>query len=76
MDKITNFFKKFWSKTKEICKACARGIKNGSRRTVEAFKDPKERALIWDKCTTGLLMLVFATPLIIIVYIFSWFLTR
>ncbi len=35
----------------------------------------KEWAAIWDKTTTGLLILLMASPVLILLYIFSWFLS-
>ena len=32
-----------------------------------------KRAAIWDKITTGLLILLMASPIIVLVYIFVWF---
>lgn len=32
--------------------------------------------MIWDKCTTGLLLLLMASPLLILGYIFIWFMTK
>ena len=31
---------------------------------------------VWDKCTTGLLILLMASPLLILVYIFLWFVLK
>ena len=31
---------------------------------------------VWDKVTTGLLMVVFASPIIILGYILLWFIMR
>lgn len=31
---------------------------------------------VWDKCTTGLLMLLFASPILILAYILLWFVLR
>ena len=31
---------------------------------------------VWDKCTTGLLMLIFASPILILAYILLWFVLR
>lgn len=33
----------------------------------------KKAKEIWDKVTTGFLILLFATPVAILVYIFIWF---
>lgn len=35
----------------------------------------KKRAAIWDKFTTGLLIFLMASPILILVYIFVWFIT-
>ena len=31
---------------------------------------------VWDKCTTGLLILLMASPIFILAYIFLWFAAR
>ena len=31
---------------------------------------------VWDKCTTGFLMLLFASPILILAYILLWFVLR
>ena len=36
----------------------------------------KKRAEIWDKITTGLLILVLSSPFVVLLYIIIWFLTR
>ena len=33
----------------------------------------KKRKMIWDKITTGLFILLLASPVIILAYIFYWF---
>ncbi len=33
-------------------------------------------AEVWDKFTTGLLLLFFASPLLVLLYIFIWFINR
>ena len=32
--------------------------------------------MIWDKTTTGLLILLMASPILILGYIFLWFMTK
>ena len=32
------------------------------------------RKEVWDKVTTGLLILLMASPILVLVYIFAWFL--
>ena len=36
----------------------------------------KKRAAIWDKITTGLLVFIMASPVLILGYIVWWFLSR
>ena len=36
----------------------------------------KEKALIWDKFTTGLLIFLFCTPFLVLLYILLWFLLK
>ncbi|MBQ8302649.1 MAG: hypothetical protein IJX97_03765 [Clostridia bacterium] len=36
----------------------------------------KKRAEIWDKVTTGLLIAVIASPVVVLLYIIIWFITR
>ncbi len=36
----------------------------------------KKWKAIWDKVTTGILILLFASPLLILAYIFIWFMTK
>ena len=31
---------------------------------------------IWDKCTTGLLIFLMASPILILAYIFLWFIFK
>ena len=31
---------------------------------------------VWDKCTPGFLMLLFASPILILAYILLWFVLR
>ena len=41
----------------------------------EKTKDVKWKE-VWDKCTTGLLILVMASPIFILAWIFIWFVAR
>lgn len=36
----------------------------------------KKLLAVWDKCTTGLLIALMASPLLILLYIFLWFVGR
>lgn len=44
--------------------------------TDEELDKKRKRNAIWDKVTTGLLILLMLTPLAILGYIFAWFLTK
>jgi len=42
----------------------------------EELAKKKRRKEIWDKITTGILIFLMASPLLILAYIFIWFLTK
>ena len=44
--------------------------------TDEQIEKKKKRAAIFDKITTGLLILLMVTPVLILAYIFMWFIFR
>ena len=77
--KIMSFFKKVWSKIKDIwSKVC--GFFKGVWQKVtgwikEKTKDVKWKE-VWDKCTTGILIFLMASPLLILGYIFLWFMLK
>ena len=48
---------------------------NTPSELVENTKKKKWRA-IWDKITTGLLIALMASPVLILLYIFLWFIMR
>lgn len=61
--------------------AAGRFFRDLPRNTVTFFKefrwpDKKGWQRIWDKATTGLLILLFASPLIILAYILIWFMVK
>ena len=61
MQKIKDLWNKvveFWNKVVELFK--------------EKTKDIKW-AEVWDKCTTGLLIFLMCSPVLILAYIFLWF---
>ena len=46
-----------------------------AREAEEAEKAKKAKiAAIWDKVTTGLLIFLMASPILVLAYIFIWFL--
>ena len=61
MNKILDFFKNTWNKLTSWFK--------------EKTKDVKWKE-VWDKCTTGILILLMASPLLILGYIFLWFVMK
>lgn len=46
------------------------------RMTDEELAKKKKFAEIWDKFTTGLLIFLMTSPILILGYIFLWFLTK
>ena len=42
----------------------------------EKLAKKKKWLAIWDKVTTGLLIALMASPVLILAYIFIWFLTK
>ncbi len=44
--------------------------------TDEQLAKKKKRKKIWDKVTTGFLIFLMAAPVLILIYIFAWFLTK
>ena len=42
----------------------------------EELAKKKKRHEIFDKITTGLLIMLMATPVLILAYIFSWFMMK
>lgn len=42
----------------------------------EELAKKKKRAEIFDKITTGLLIVLMASPILVLIYIFSWFMSK
>ena len=61
MTKITGFFKNTWNKVTSWFKEKTKNVK---------WKE------VWDKCTTGILIFLMASPLLILGYIFLWFMLK
>ena len=47
-----------------------------TRISDEELANKKRRKEIWDKITTGILIFLMASPILILAYIFIWFLTK
>ena len=88
MEQIVSKVKEFFSKVGAFCAKIGRKIgeffkKIGAffaniwGKAVELFREKTKNVKwkeVWDKCTTGLLLLIFASPLLVLAYIFIWFL--
>ncbi len=66
---------------KRAIPAIGRFFRDLPHNTVTFFKefrwpDKKGWAHIWDKVTTGILILLFASPLLILAYILIWFVVK
>ena len=44
--------------------------------TDEQIAKKKKRQMIWDKITTGILIFLMVSPILILGYIFAWFLSK
>jgi len=44
--------------------------------TDEQLEKKKKWATVWDKVTTGILIFLMTSPIIILAYIFLWFIFR
>ena len=51
-------------------------MENNYIPTDEELAKKKKYKEIWDKVTTGILIALMASPLLILGYIFLWFLTK
>ncbi len=54
----------------------AREKKSREHLTEEEIAKKKKLAAIWDKVTTVLLIMLMASPIAILAYIFIWFVTK
>ena len=60
-EKIGGFFKGIYTKCVDFFKEKTKNVK---------WKE------VWDKCTTGLLIFLMFSPLLILAYIFLWFIFK
>ena len=86
MDKIKDFFKKvgtffkdLWTKTVDFSKPIIKKVVDFTVTTTKKFvawlKTVKWK-IVWDHCTTGLLILFLASPFLILAYLIIWFLAK
>ena len=70
---------KFFDSVKSIFNKCVDWVKGVWAKFVEWFKEVTKNIKwkeVWDKCTTGLLILVMVSPILILAWIFIWFVAR
>lgn len=70
---------KFLEKAKDFFKKIGGFFKNVFNKCVEFFKEKTKNVKwkeVWDKFTTGLLIFLIFSPLLILIYIFLWFIFR
>lgn len=68
-NKVVTFVKNVWGKVanfvKNVWNKCAGFVKEKTKNV--NWKN------VWDKCTTGLLIFLMASPILILTYILLWF---
>ena len=67
-EKVKGFFKKIGNFFDDIYTKC-----------VDFFKEKTKNVNwkeVWDKCTTGLLIFLMFSPILILAYIFLWFIFK
>ena len=69
MAKVLDFFKNVWNKVSTFVKNTYTKCRDWFK---EKTKDVKWKE-VWDKCTTGILIFLMASPFLILGYIFLWF---
>ena len=70
---------KFLEKVKGFFKKIGDFFKNVYNKCVEFFKEKTKNVKwkeVWDKFTTGLLIFLIFSPLLILIYILLWFIFR
>ena len=70
---------KFMSSVKETFKKCLNWIKTTYKKCASFTKEKLSKVnwkVVWDKFTTGLLIFLMASPLLILGYILLWFVLK
>ena len=78
-EESTNVFKKCLNTAKGLFKKCSAFVKDAWTKSVKWFKEKTKDVKwkdVWDKFTTGLLILLMCSPLLILGYIFLWFVLK
>ena len=68
MEKIKSFFANIWTKVKDFCQPV-------TEKVIAWVKKIKWK-IVWDNITTGLLILLMCSPLLILTYLVLWFVLR
>ncbi len=64
---------------KEFFSKCVNSVKGFFGKCTAWFKEKTKNVKwkeVWDKCTTGLLIFLMCSPLLILGYIFLWFIFK
>ena len=78
-NKVKGFFGKVGSAIKGAFNKCVGAIKRVCSKFSAWFKEKTKNvkwAEVWDKCTTGLLIFLMFSPVLILGYIILWFILR
>ncbi len=75
MTKTGAFFKKLWGKTVEYSKIAYKKTVEFCKNFIPWLKTVKWK-VVWDHVTTGILILLMCSPVIILAYIFLWFINK
>ena len=76
-DEVYNYPKEY---ANNIFGKCHKALDKGWEWVKEKLHLPtltrKQKAAIWDKITTGILIFLFCTPFLILIYILLWFVLK
>lgn len=82
-NKVVAFFKKCWCAVSAFVKKVWSKVADFTKKVwgkVAGFVKEKTKNVnwkaVWDKCTTGLLIFLMASPILILTYIVLWFLFK
>lgn len=70
---------KFFGTVKDKCAAALGWVKGVWGKFIAWFKEKTKNVNwkeVWDKCTTGILILLMASPFLILGYILLWFIFK
>ena len=79
MQSVKNFFNKAIAAIVKAWRVSTTAVKNAFLKSSAWIKEKTENVKwkdVWDKCTTGLLIFLMTSPLLILGYIVLWFVLR